>query len=129
VSYLIDTDWVIDYLLGDATAQSLLTSLPGDLAISIITYSEVYEGILRGSDSRRDEQGFRAFLRRARILPITRAIARRNAAVRADLRSRGRTVRNRGLDLFIAATALTYDHTLVTRNRDDYKDISGLKLY
>jgi len=33
------------------------------------------------------------------------------------------------LDLFIAATALTYDHTLVTRNMDDYKDISGLKLY
>ena len=129
MSYLIDTDWVIDFLLGDATARNLLTTLPGDLAISIVTYSEVYEGILRSSDPLRDEQGFRAFLRQARILPITRAIAKRNATVRADLRSRGRTVRNRGLDLFIAATALTYDHTLVTRNMDDCKDISGLKLY
>lgn len=129
MSYLIDTDWVIDYLLGDATAHTLLTTLPGEIAVSIITYSEVYEGILRGPDPRKGEQGFRAFLRRTRVLPITRAVAKRNAAIRADLRRRGRSVRTRGLDLFIAATALTYNLTLVTRNKDDYKDIPGLNLY
>jgi len=31
--------------------------------------------------------------------------------------------------LFIAATALTHDYILVPRNMDDYKDISGLKIY
>ena len=29
MSYLVDTDWVIDYLLGDATARTLLSSLTG----------------------------------------------------------------------------------------------------
>lgn len=129
MSYLIDTDWVIDYLLGDADAQHLLTSLPGDIAISIITYSEVYEGILRSAEPKQGEQGFRSFLRRADVLPITKTVARRNAAIRLDLRQRGRTVRVRGLDLLIAATALTYNLTLVTRNTDDYKDVTGLQLY
>jgi predicted nucleic acid-binding protein len=127
MNYLIDTDWVIDYLLGDATARTLLASLSGDLAISIITYSEVYEGILHSPDPRRGEEGLRAFLRQVRVLPITKAVAKRNAAIRLDLRSRGKTVRLRGLDLLIAATTLTHNCTLVTRNVDDYKDITGLQ--
>jgi len=38
-------------------------------------------------------------------------------------------VRPRALDLLIAATALVHDLSLVMRNEDDYRDISGLRLY
>jgi predicted nucleic acid-binding protein len=37
-------------------------------------------------------------------------------------------VNSRALDLIIAATALEYDLTLVTKNTDDFKDIPHLSL-
>jgi predicted nucleic acid-binding protein len=42
---------------------------------------------------------------------------------------RGRRTRQRSLDLLIAATAITYHLTLVTRNRADYQDVADLTLY
>ena len=100
MTYLVDTDWLVDYLLGDPAAQTLLASLqPSGLAISIITYPEVYEGILRSPNPREREQGFRAFLRGCSVLPVNRTVARRNAAIRLDLRRRGKTIRVRALDL------------------------------
>jgi predicted nucleic acid-binding protein len=130
MTYLIDTDWLIDYLLGVPPAQTLLASLlPDGLAISIITYSEVYEGILRSPDIQAGARGLRAFLRGAAVLPVTKTVARRNAQVRAHLRGQGRSVRQRAFDLLIAATALTYGLTVVTRNRQDYNDVPGISLY
>jgi predicted nucleic acid-binding protein len=38
-------------------------------------------------------------------------------------------VKSRALDLIIAATALEYGLTLVTKNTDDFKDIPDLTLY
>lgn len=52
-----------------------------------------------------------------------------HARIRYDLRRQGRSIRNRALDHIIAATAIEFDLTLVTRNRADYASISGLKLY
>ena len=49
--------------------------------------------------------------------------------MRVQLRSQGRSVRNRALDLLIAATAIQHNLTLVSRNADDYRDIPGLTLY
>jgi tRNA(fMet)-specific endonuclease VapC len=49
VKYLVDTDWVADWLMGKPGAVDLLTSLGDDgLSISIITYGEIYEGIYHG---------------------------------------------------------------------------------
>lgn len=46
--YLVDTDWVIDHLANVPEAVRLLKSLAQDgIAISIITYMEVYQGVLR----------------------------------------------------------------------------------
>jgi tRNA(fMet)-specific endonuclease VapC len=71
VTSLIDTDWVIDALTGTADARALLTNLrPGGLAISVITYAEVYEGIFGSRDPRRAEEAFRAFLHGVDVLDI-----------------------------------------------------------
>jgi tRNA(fMet)-specific endonuclease VapC len=131
MSYLLDTDWLIDFLAGDPAARSLVaTILPDGIAISIITYMEIYEGIERSPARRADERSFRAFLSGVPVLPFSRTVARRTARLRAELRRRNPSiVRRRALDVIIAATALTYDLTLVTRNTDDYRVIPGLKLY
>ena len=44
-SYLLDTDWIVDVLNGQEKAiNTVLELAPAGLAISIITYGELYEG-------------------------------------------------------------------------------------
>jgi tRNA(fMet)-specific endonuclease VapC len=129
MKYLIDTDLVVDWLNGHEPSVQLVAPLIADgVALSILTYSEIYEGIYGGRDPRAEERVFRAFLRSVSVLPIRRAVAKRRARIRRDLRSRNLPVDNRALDLFIAATALEHGLTLLTRNRKDYADIPGLAL-
>jgi predicted nucleic acid-binding protein len=63
------------------------------------------------------------------LVTVSLAIARRCARVRQNLRSRGRRVNQRAMDLLIAATALEDELTLVTGNIEDYQDIAGLDIY
>jgi tRNA(fMet)-specific endonuclease VapC len=129
MNYQLDSGWVIDFLAGDVAAQARIDPLfPSGAALSVVTLMEVYEGVELSDTRRQDERQVRTVLRAVTVLPLNRTVARRAARVRADLRQRGRSVRRRALDILIAATALTYDLTLVTRNHQDYRDIPGLKL-
>lgn len=50
--YLIDSDWVIDHLANVPEASKFLERLVQDgIAISIITYMEVFQGVLRNPNS------------------------------------------------------------------------------
>lgn len=127
MKYLIDSDYVVDYLKGQQAAQFLETLLSDGVAISIITLTEVYEGIYYGHNPTYYERTFRRFLRGVRVLGINRSIAYHSAHIRGDLRARGLLIPP--ADIFIAATALHYKLTLITRNRKDYQRISGISLY
>ncbi len=130
MTYLIDSDWFIDYLFQVPDAQSLVDPLiPAGIAISIITYLEAYVGVLRTPDPAHTEAVLVKLLQLVPVLPFGDAEARRCARLRYDLQKMGKRVRSRALDLLIATTALVRDLTLVTRNRDDYKDIPGLQLH
>ena len=49
MKYLVDTDWIIDVLNDQATAiQTLLDLAPDGLAVSLISYGELYEGAYYG---------------------------------------------------------------------------------
>jgi len=51
MSYLVDTDVVANALKGRPEEAALLTNLsPQRLAISLITYGEIYDGIYYGRD-------------------------------------------------------------------------------
>ncbi len=102
---------------------------PQGLAISVITFIEVCEGIYRSREPLRTERVFRSFLRVVKVLEITRTVARRTAHIRGHLGQQRLPTDNRAFDLVIAATALTYDLTLITRNLRHYNDIPDLKLY
>jgi predicted nucleic acid-binding protein len=128
VSYLVDSDWVVDFLDGRAPAVRLLGALRADgLAISLMTYGEVYEGVLYGRDRAAAERTFRQFLRRVDVLPLTRRVLQRFARIRGDLRDRNLLIGDP--DTLIAATALHYRLTLVTRNRAHFGRIPGLAIY
>ena len=128
MTYLVDSDWVADYLKGRTPAVTLLADLFAEgLAISIITFAEIYEGIYYGTDPQHNELIFRRFLRGVRVLGINRPIARRFALIRGRLRAEGQIIPQP--DILIAATALQYDLTLLTRNLRDFGRIPDLKLY
>ena len=128
--YLVDTDWVIDLLASVPEALQLLDRLAQDgIAISIITYMEAYQGVERSPHPEEAQSKLTAFLNSVPVIPLTPAVAQRCARLRETLRKQGRRVNARSLDLIIAATALEYNLTLVTRNAEDYADIPGLKLY
>ena len=128
--YLLDSDWLIDYLGGLPEAVNLLQPLAGvGLAFSVITYMEAFEGILRKDDPPAAQARLRAGLSPFQVIPVSAGIAERCAVIRYHIRSGGRRIRDRAPDLMIAATALEYDLTLVTRNIEDYSDVAGLRLY
>jgi predicted nucleic acid-binding protein len=128
MTYLIDTDYVVDYLVGRSQATSLLPALiQQGAAISIITVGEIYEGIYYGRDPRKGEEGFRRFRQSVPTLPLSKDIMKLFAQIRGELRRTGNLVGD--LDLLIGATARAHNLTIVTRNLKDYTRIPSLKFY
>ncbi len=134
MTYLVDTDYVADYLKGQRQVAEILEPLLSEgLAISIITFAEIYEGIYYGQNRAQHEAGFRNLLKNMQVLGISRPIARQFAIIRGQLRAapQGKALvqPKDTYDLFIAATAIYHNLTLITRNLKDYNRISLLKLY
>jgi predicted nucleic acid-binding protein len=128
--YLIDSDVLIAQRDGQPGALALLELLaPEGLAVSIITYVEVYQGKLRSHDPERARANFNTFLAGVPVVPFSLSAARRCADLREDLAQQGKRARSRALDLITAAIALEHRYTLVTRNRKDYEDIPNLTVY
>ncbi len=134
MAYLIDTDIVLDHLAAVSAATELLDMLADStlyisIYLSIITYMETYQGVLRSTHRQEAQEQFEAFVAVVSTLPLSEEVARRCAELRETLRAQGRRVRARALDLIIAATALENNLILVTRNTRDYADIPGLRLH
>jgi len=128
MTHLVDSDWVADWLKGKLEVAEFLVSLGrGNLAISLVTYGEIFEGVYFGPDPRRHENVFGQFLRGIPVLPLNRPIMRRFARLRGEQRRRGDLIGD--LDLLIAATALYYDLTLITGNLRHFSRIPNLKIY
>ena len=126
--YLVDTDWLIDYLTGRDEAVRLLQGLAtSGLAISVITYAEFYEGVALSPHRAERLAGLDDFVSGIEILDIDLGVARIFGERRAQLRVQGLLIDN--FDLLIAATALRFDLTLVTRNVSDFQRIEGLQIY
>ena len=115
MSHLIDTDVIIDNLRGDTAATEWLHRHRGNqLAVSILTVGELYKGAYRHPDRDAQLGALASYLGRFAILGLTDAIMHRYGLEYAALRARGQLIDD--IDLPIAASALTHDLRLVTRN-------------
>jgi tRNA(fMet)-specific endonuclease VapC len=128
LKYLIDSDWIIDLLLGRQDAISLAETLSAEgFGISLMTFVEVYEGIFGSRNPLSSERTFQLLLDGTPVVEISRLVALQTAEMRNALRSTG------GLlplpDVMIAATAIVHDLTLVTRNLKHFERIPNLKIY
>lgn len=126
MSHLVDTHWVISYLNGRIDAVALFTRLfPIGVSVSSIGCGEVYEGLLSETATEAQRFGLEAFLARVEVIAPDIAIARRYAEIRSYLRVRGTLIGDN--DLWIAATALAHDLTLVSRDAH-FDRVPGLRV-
>ena len=126
--YLVDTDWIIDALADVPSAVEPLDRLSADgLAVSIISFGELFEGAYGFPNPEVHLAAFRRFLSGFTLLDLTDPIMEVFARTRADLRRQGNLIPD--LDLLIAAAALHHDLTLMTRNLRHFARIANLRLY
>ena len=128
MTYLIDSDWLIDALNGVSEAVKLLRDRKNDgLVVSIINLGEIYDGALGSPEPERHLADARHFLAPYPILPLTEPIMMQFGRLRSDLRRHGQLIPD--FDLLIASTALVHDLTLVTRNMRHFQRIPNLNIY
>ncbi len=126
--YLIDSDWLIDALIGVPTAVGAIERLSDqELGVSIVSYGELFEGAFGAPDPQERLAHFRAFLDRFTAVPLSDPIMEIFARTRKQLRGSGQLIPD--LDLLIAATAVHHDLTLVTRNLRHFERVPDLTLY
>jgi tRNA(fMet)-specific endonuclease VapC len=122
--YLVDSNVVIDHLGEVPEVSQFLDRFAQDgIVMSIVTHMEAFQGVVQSEHPEEAPEKFHTFIDTVLILPFSFAVAERCARLRETLRSQNKRVKFR-----IAATALEYNLTLVTKNTDDFKDIPDLPL-
>jgi predicted nucleic acid-binding protein len=114
--YLLDSDCIIDYLLGQPPAVSLLQGLHSqgdDLCTCDIVLAELYSGL---RPEHRDTA--ERFLSTLLFLPTDAPIAQQAGAWRYHYRSQG--IQLSTTDCLIAATAHAHGAQVVTGNTKDF---------
>lgn len=130
--YVLDTDCFTLFQRGHEEVVAHAAEAVDRLAITIITVDESLTGwYSRVRQSKTSEQLATAYrglhktvdsLRHMEVLPYSQL------AIEDQLRLRRQYPRLGKMDLAIAAIALEFDATLVTRNRIDFEQIPGLKI-
>ncbi|MCD6318300.1 type II toxin-antitoxin system VapC family toxin [Candidatus Aerophobetes bacterium] len=114
--YLLDTTTIIDHLRGNKKVNSLLEEIGqrGDIAgCCCINIAEVYSG-MREKDKEKTDR----FIESLYYFEVTREIAKLAGELRRKYTKKGKTLAT--TDVIIAATAITYGLTLITKNIKHY---------
>ena len=127
MAYLIDTDIIIFALRGDKTVLAKFEenkNIP--ISISMITYAELVFGAKRSQNERTNMLKVNRIREIYPVEELNIGIMELFADIKANMYSKA--IRIEDMDLFIAATAIYNDLTLVTNNTKHFKNISLLKL-
>ena len=128
MTYLIDTDWVIDHLNHIERVTRRLEELaPAGLALSLISLAELYEGVYYSRDPAESEAALQRFLNpELTMLGMDEEICKIFGKERGRLRAAGLMIGD--CDLLIGATALRHNLTLITNNRRHFERMEGLRM-
>ncbi len=121
MTYLLDTNVVINYMNASLpiSGMQLLNSIVDEISVvSIITKMETLGFNFKSFP---EQLAMETFINGSAVLAINNEIVNKTIAIRKE--------RKINLpDAIIAATAIVYNYTLITRNIADFKNIDGLNL-
>ena len=122
IKYLWDTNTVIYFLQKQfpASAERFIDGTLEHSPPAISAISEI-ELLCWKTDSEKDLEVLYSFIEEATVFEFEKAIKLKTADIR-------KTNKIKLPDAIIAATALIYNLTLITRNTKDFKNIEGLEV-
>ena len=127
ISYLIDTDWIIDHFnRAERVTRKLQELRPDGVGLSVISLAELYEGIHYSRNPAKSQNVLDTFLEEFPVLGIDEEICKIFGRERGRLRQQQKLISD--FDLLIASTCLYYDLTILTNNRRHYEMAEGLKI-
>lgn len=101
-------------------------SLPGSIAISVITLAELQYGIKKSSNPEQNRKALEQFLIPLEVLEFSSKAAIEYGRIRASLEKVGTPIGP--LDLLIAAHARSIGTTLVTNNIKEFNRVENLRI-
>lgn len=122
----VDTDILVDYLRKREPGFSIFNKRRFNAAISTVTVFELLFGA--NLSSRKEERilELRSLFEQHPILPFDEASAEHASEVGAELRVKGESIEIR--DLFNASICLRQNLAILTRNKNHYARVPGLKV-
>ena len=127
MQFLVDSGWVIDYMHGNQQVVQRFDELSSQgVGLSIISFAELYDGVVGAKDPPRAEEELQKFLGGIEVLPLDEPVCRVFASERARLRTAGTLIKD--FDLLIGSTAIYHDLTLLTNNRAHFERMRGLSI-
>ena len=127
MKYLVDTDWIILHFRGNSQVARRIEELtPEGIGLSIVSMGELYEGVYRASDPSSSESTLRLTLSEIEVVDLDDEVCRIFGQQRGMLRSSNAFTGDD--DIWIGATALRHDRTLLTNNRRHFERMQGLSI-
>jgi tRNA(fMet)-specific endonuclease VapC len=126
MDYLLDTNICIYYFKGQFDIKEKIRKVGFEkFAISEITLAELVYGAEKSQNKDKNNKVVEDFAEKITILPIFEAI-RVYGKEKARLKIKGSIISD--FDLFIGATAIVNDMTLITRNVREFERMDNLKI-
>lgn len=125
---LLDTNICIAFLKGsDAGVRDRLLALsPDEVGLSSVVKAELLYGARHSAHVEDNLRRLAAFFEPFLSCPFDDAAAEIYGVIRAQLRKSGTPIGSN--DLMIAATALSANVPLATRNQDEFRRVAGLRV-
>jgi tRNA(fMet)-specific endonuclease VapC len=107
--------------------QARLRGIPiGDVAVSSIVLAELWHGVCKSKNRKRNQEALSDFLSYCSVLDWPREAAPVYGEIRSSLEAHGQSIG--GNDLLIASHTIHVNAVLVTNNEREFRRVQGLQL-
>lgn len=127
-NFLVDTDIIIYWLNNKfPSINAKIKSIDDDkIFISSITVAELFYGAFNSSNTNNNLKVVTGLTQNINILNFDPKTGQEFGRIKAELKKSGKIINDS--DLFIAATAITHQMTLVTNNENHFERIKNLPI-
>jgi tRNA(fMet)-specific endonuclease VapC len=121
---LLDTHAVIALFANNSAITHLLVKLP-DVSVPVVAIGELFYGAEKSTRVMENREQVEIFIATRKVLPIDILTTRIYGRIKKELKVKGRPIPDN--DIWIAALALHYEATLLTRDAH-FREVDGLPL-